>query len=48
MAEGVRPILRRNAASHPDLAHSGGSGMMGVLAEAADNPEQARHHCTTP
>ena len=43
MAEGLRPTLRKKSgALHLDLAHSGGSGLMGVLADAADHPEQAR------
>ena len=28
LAEGVRSTLRRYAGSHPDLVHSGGSGVM--------------------
>jgi len=37
LAEGVRSTLRRSAGSHPDLVHSGGSGVIQPEpAEAAD------------
>lgn len=42
LAEGMRTTLRRNAGSHPDLAHSGGSGAAAMLADAADQPDKAR------
>jgi len=35
LAEGVRSTLRRNAGSHPDLVHSGGSG---VIQPESDGP----------
>ena len=48
MAEGVRTTLRRNAASHVDLAHSGSSAVAAMLADAADDPDKARQTCCTP
>ncbi|KAL3144163.1 hypothetical protein ABBQ32_003947 [Trebouxia sp. C0010 RCD-2024] len=42
LAEGIRSTLRRNAGSHPDLTHSGGSGAAAMLADAADQPDKAR------
>ena len=47
LLEGVRTTLRRNAASHPDLAHSGGSGSIAVPADPVDNAAKASSlHCT--
>ena len=40
LAEGVRSTLRRNAGSHPDLVHSGGSGV--VQPEPAEPADKVR------
>ena len=44
LAEGVRNTLRRNAASHPDLVHSGGSGVVQPPTEPAEQLDKARQY----
>ena len=42
LADGMRNTLRRNGASHPNLAHSGGSGIVQVPPEATEAAQKVK------